>query len=57
MFRRTFLPSVADLLAFEAAARHTSISRAAEEPADQSPETDPREDEEAELTDIKPLEQ
>ncbi|WP_394790540.1 LysR family transcriptional regulator [Rhodoferax sp.] len=31
MFRKTFLPPVADLLAFEAAARHTSISRAAEE--------------------------
>ncbi|MDB5847065.1 MAG: transcriptional regulator, LysR family [Rhodoferax sp.] len=31
MFRKTFLPPVADLLAFEAAARHTSISRAADE--------------------------
>ena len=31
MFRKTFLPPVADLLAFEAAARHTSISRAAGE--------------------------
>ena len=31
MFRKTFLPSVVDLLAFEAAARHASISRAAEE--------------------------
>lgn len=31
MFRRTFLPPMADLLAFEAAARHTSISRAADE--------------------------
>ena len=31
MFRKTFLPPIADLLAFEAAARHTSISRAAEE--------------------------
>lgn len=31
MFRKTFLPPVADLLAFEAAARHASISRAAEE--------------------------
>jgi LysR family glycine cleavage system transcriptional activator len=29
--RRTFLPSIADLLAFEAAARHHSVSRAAEE--------------------------
>ncbi len=28
---RPFLPPIADLLAFEAAARHTSISRAAEE--------------------------
>ncbi len=31
MFRKTFLPPVPDLLAFEAAARHTSMSRAAEE--------------------------
>ena len=31
MFRQRFLPPVADLLAFEAAARHASISRAAEE--------------------------
>ena len=31
MFRKTFLPPMADLLAFEAAARHTSISRAADE--------------------------
>ena len=31
MFRKTFLPPVGDLLAFEAAARHTSVSRAAEE--------------------------
>jgi LysR family glycine cleavage system transcriptional activator len=31
MFRKTFLPPIADLLAFEAAARHTSISRAAQE--------------------------
>lgn len=31
MFRRNFLPSVTDLLAFEAAARHSSISRAADE--------------------------
>ena len=31
MFRKSFLPPVADLLAFEAASRHTSISRAAEE--------------------------
>jgi LysR family glycine cleavage system transcriptional activator len=31
MFRKTFLPPVSDLLAFEAAARHTSMSRAAEE--------------------------
>lgn len=31
MFRPTFLPPMADLLAFEAAARHASISRAAEE--------------------------
>jgi LysR family glycine cleavage system transcriptional activator len=31
MFRRTFLPPMADLLAFEAAARHGSISRAAGE--------------------------
>lgn len=31
MFRKTFLPPIGDLLAFEAAARHTSISRAAEE--------------------------
>ena len=31
MFRKLFLPPVADLLAFEAAARHASISRAAEE--------------------------
>lgn len=31
MLRKNFLPAVADLLAFEAAARHTSISRAAEE--------------------------
>ena len=31
MFRRTFLPPMADLLAFEATARHTSISRAADE--------------------------
>lgn len=31
MFRKTFLPPIADLLAFEAASRHTSISRAAEE--------------------------
>ena len=31
MFRKAFLPPVADLLAFEAAARHTSISRAAHE--------------------------
>lgn len=31
MFHKTFLPPVSDLLAFEAAARHTSMSRAAEE--------------------------
>ena len=31
MFRRSFLPPVMNLLAFEAAARHGSISRAAEE--------------------------
>lgn len=31
MFRPTFLPPMADLLAFEAAARHASISRAADE--------------------------
>ena len=31
MFRKSFLPPVADLLAFEAAARHHSISRAADE--------------------------
>ena len=31
MFRKNFLPPVADLLAFEAAARHSSISRAADE--------------------------
>lgn len=31
MLRKSFLPPIADLLAFEAAARHTSISRAAEE--------------------------
>ncbi len=31
MFRKNFLPPVADLLAFEATSRHTSISRAAEE--------------------------
>lgn len=31
MFRKTFLPPVADLLAFEAAARHASITRAADE--------------------------
>jgi len=31
MFKKSFLPSVADLLAFEAAARHHSISRAADE--------------------------
>lgn len=31
MLRKTFLPPVSDLLAFEAAARHTSMSRAAEE--------------------------
>lgn len=31
LFRKTFLPPVSDLLAFEAAARHTSMSRAAEE--------------------------
>lgn len=31
MFRKTFLPPIADLLAFEAAARHASISRAAQE--------------------------
>lgn len=31
MFRRTFLPPVANLLAFEAVARHTSMSRAADE--------------------------
>lgn len=31
MFRKSFLPSIADLLAFEATSRHTSISRAAEE--------------------------
>lgn len=31
MFRKLFLPAVTDLLAFEAAARHASISRAAEE--------------------------
>ena len=31
LLRRTFLPSTADLLAFEAAARHQSVSRAAEE--------------------------
>jgi LysR family glycine cleavage system transcriptional activator len=31
MFRKSFLPPITDLLAFEAAARHASISRAAEE--------------------------
>ena len=31
LLRRAFLPSTADLLAFEAAARHQSVSRAAEE--------------------------
>jgi LysR family glycine cleavage system transcriptional activator len=31
MFRKSFLPPIADLLAFEATARHTSISRAAQE--------------------------
>ncbi|GKS97776.1 LysR family transcriptional regulator [Acidovorax sp. SUPP3434] len=31
LLRRAFLPSMADLLAFEAAARHHSVSRAAEE--------------------------
>lgn len=31
MFRKSFLPPVADLLAFEAAARHTNVSRAAQE--------------------------
>ena len=31
MLRRAFLPSTADLMAFEAAARHQSVSRAAEE--------------------------
>ena len=31
MFRKIFLPPIADLLAFEAAARHASISRAAAE--------------------------
>lgn len=31
MFRKTFLPPVGDLLAFEAAARHASVSRAADE--------------------------
>jgi len=31
VFRKTFLPAVSDLQAFESAARHTSISRAAEE--------------------------
>ena len=31
LLRRAFLPSTADLLAFEAAARHQSMSRAAEE--------------------------
>jgi len=31
MLRKTFLPPIADLLAFEAAARHASISRAAQE--------------------------
>lgn len=31
MFRKSFLPPVTDLLAFEAASRHTNISRAAEE--------------------------
>ncbi len=31
MLRKTFLPPIADLLAFEAAARHASISRAAAE--------------------------
>ena len=31
MLRKTFLPTITDLLAFEAAARHTSISRAAQE--------------------------
>nr|WP_315230100.1 LysR family transcriptional regulator [uncultured Albidiferax sp.] len=31
MLRKSFLPPIADLLAFEAAARHASISRAAEE--------------------------
>lgn len=30
-FRKLFLPPIADLLAFEAAARHSSVSRAAEE--------------------------
>ncbi len=31
MFRKSFLPPIVDLLAFEATSRHTSISRAAEE--------------------------
>ncbi|MDD2878907.1 MAG: LysR family transcriptional regulator [Rhodoferax sp.] len=31
MFRKSFLPPVADLLAFESASRHASISLAAEE--------------------------
>jgi len=31
IFRKTFLPAITDLLAFEAAARHASISRAAQE--------------------------
>ncbi len=31
ILRKTFLPPIADLLAFEAAARHASISRAAQE--------------------------
>ncbi len=31
MFRKSFLPPIAELLAFEATARHSSISRAAEE--------------------------
>jgi len=31
MFRREFLPSIGQLMAFESAARHTSVSRAAQE--------------------------
>ncbi len=31
MFRREFLPSVGQLMAFESTARHASVSRAAQE--------------------------